>query len=785
MEDNLENNTLDAQYPESQDLMRLLQLLVEGHNLSLQNYVRHQPDNVKSFDLVKDVVEYLQAIIPIMCYTNLELITQGCTPNQVNIFNSKIIQPINHILRDTRTNIAEVKGHSILCMLSLMEDDSDDETVGVMRETTSTLDLEALLSNLTSVYTEINELSKYRKSPNLQNEKEVEQLKESGFLLTMLIITLMPMMKEDQYLKCSKSSAFIKFSENIGRIEIVRETPGANEKRLHSVLFPIPNICKLLRKDSKKRFLWQKKRPSPQEKVQDFVQQSEDMYFEIRNQARIANNKALTILANYFKTWWQSAFALTLLLNIMNLWSMQIVDDGTNTFTFGHLIFWCLSSAELFVIQFPLFFNRRMLAKYLKEKIQLKKNTNCWSIKSKHNGRLIAGSSNKDTSKASEDDRFEVTSTTFDILQTTNQKENFTTFVKTFSSIAKCIDLTFAFLEEPRVIYHICMVVSSFLGNTWDSSFFAIHLLDFIYRDEVLQGVIQSVTLNWSSLSKTGVLGVIIVYIYSTFVRPGKRTRLVRAGGGVGDLLNAPKEQFGARIVLDISFFLIVIVFLLNVIFGIIFDTFGQLREENQSIQDDLKSTCFICSINASEFERHAEGFQVHTKYDHNIWHYLYFLVHLKMKDPTEYTSHESYVSEMLDHQDLGFFPINRAICLKHRDSDEDIEKKLKRILDEKQNEQFQTHPYNNFQQFSFGNGSINSTNNWRGSINNNNNKFLGTNGPIANIKQEKIINTIKKSRSTENMKRRHTIHNEKGPLLNSISSLKLPEGWEHRETSL
>jgi heme/copper-type cytochrome/quinol oxidase subunit 3 len=89
------------------------------------------------------------------------------------------------------------------------------------------------------------------------------------------------------------------------------------------------------------------------------------------------------------------------------------------------------------------------------------------------------------------------------------------------------------------------------------------------------------------------------------------------------------------------SFYLVVVVFLLNAIFGIIFDTFGHLRDERSAVQQDMKNckssimrgpelisnfmililACFICSVPAVEFQRHAKrGFEDHVKNDHNIW---------------------------------------------------------------------------------------------------------------------------------------------------------------------
>ena len=75
----------------------------------------------------------------------------------------------------------------------------------------------------------------------------------------------------------------------------------------------------------------------------------------------------------------------------------------------------------------------------------------------------------------------------------------------------------------------------------------------------------------------------------------------LRMGGGIGDVL-APqsyltKTEYYLRVVFDLSFFLIVVIILLNIIFGIIIDTFAELRDQKRSIDDDMKNRCFICNI--------------------------------------------------------------------------------------------------------------------------------------------------------------------------------------------
>lgn len=52
---------------------------------------------------------------------------------------------------------------------------------------------------------------------------------------------------------------------------------------------------------------------------------------------------------------------------------------------------------------------------------------------------------------------------------------------------------------------------------------------------------------------------------------------------------------FVARVVYDLLFFFIVIIIVLNLIFGVIIDTFADLRSEKQQKELILKNTCFIC----------------------------------------------------------------------------------------------------------------------------------------------------------------------------------------------
>lgn len=105
-------------------------------------------------------------------------------------------------------------------------------------------------------------------------------------------------------------------------------------------------------------------------------------------------------------------------------------------------------------------------------------------------------------------------------------------------------------------------------------------------------------------------------------------------------------------------------VILLNIFLGIIVSTFAQLRDEKKMIKEDMENNCFICNIDRQTFDKDGNGFAAHIKQDHYLWHYINFVVHLREKDPTEYTGVESYIADMLKGHNIGWFPLHKALVL-------------------------------------------------------------------------------------------------------------------------
>ncbi|CAF3881064.1 unnamed protein product [Rotaria sp. Silwood2] len=141
----------------------------------------------------------------------------------------------------------------------------------------------------------------------------------------------------------------------------------------------------------------------------------------------------------------------------------------------------------------------------------------------------------------------------------------------------------------------------------------------------------------------------------------------LRNGGGIGDVLRQPSSQeplYFFRVIYDMMFFFIVIIITLNLIFGVIIDNFADLRTEKQRNDEILRNTCFICGLDRKSFDNKHVTFEDHIRKVHNMWNYVYFMVLINVKDPTEYTGPESYVHEMIEQRNLDWFPRMRTSSL-------------------------------------------------------------------------------------------------------------------------
>ncbi|XP_062709131.1 inositol 1,4,5-trisphosphate receptor isoform X4 [Aedes albopictus] len=522
------------------------------------------------------------------------------------------------------------------------------------------------------------------------------------------------------------NQALLFYQTHTAQIEIVR-----HDRTLEQIVFPIPEICEYLTKDTKVRVLNTAERDDQGSKVADFFDRHEAMFNEMKWQKKLRGQPALFWVSSYMSLWSNILFNLAVLMNLIVAFFYPFENSVPElSFHLSSLI-WIVTLVSLvIVITLPRQSGIRtfVVALILRLIFSCGPEPTVWLLgcatvimKGVHIISLMG---------------------------------NYGTLEKNLLSI----------ITDAELLYHFGYLSFCVFGVLLHPFFFSILLFDVVYREETLLNVIRSVTRNGRSIILTAVLALILVYMFSIigymffrddflvpvdeeFVAPEseatgcnepERSHMLpealiegspppfctqpqpddggdrggggdemkergcdsmvmciittlnqglRNGGGIGDILRAPSRKetlFVPRVIYDLLFFFIVIIIVLNLIFGVIIDTFADLRSEKQQKELILKNTCFICGLNRSAFDNKTVSFEEHIKNEHNMWHYLYFIVLVKVKDPTEFTGPESYVHAMVKANIQDWFPRLRAMSLAAVDGDgEQIElRSLKNLLE-------------------------------------------------------------------------------------------------------
>ena len=135
----------------------------------------------------------------------------------------------------------------------------------------------------------------------------------------------------------------------------------------------------------------------------------------------------------------------------------------------------------------------------------------------------------------------------------------------------------------------------------------------------------------------------------------------VRSGGGIGDILaEVPYDNsmYWVRFFNDFIFFILAILILLNMIFGVIVSIFSEIREKANFKENDQNNKCFICNIDRAIFERLKIKFEDHKKFEHNIKTYIRFLIGLKLVNEKDLDADQSFIVNCIKKEEIKVFPV-------------------------------------------------------------------------------------------------------------------------------
>jgi len=166
----------------------------------------------------------------------------------------------------------------------------------------------------------------------------------------------------------------------------------------------------------------------------------------------------------------------------------------------------------------------------------------------------------------------------------------------------------------------------------------------------------------------------------------------LRMGGGIGDVkvpvhYNDEFEKYLINLVHDATYQIVINVVCLNIIFGIIVSSFAELRDLKAKNDEDMFNYCYICNYERIVFDKADPegGFLRHIEKDHNLWWYVFYIVHLESKETSDLSGIESYVVHKLEANDISWVPRQKALCLQSsKDEDEEgpVDDEMNKELD-------------------------------------------------------------------------------------------------------
>ena len=248
-------------------------------------------------------------------------------------------------------------------------------------------------------------------------------------------------------------------------------------------------------------------------------------------------------------------------------------------------------------------------------------------------------------------------------------------------------------LQSGTFLWHI-IYIGTCIGSIFHPIATAFQLFDILIRSDTVGRIFTAILRNLSQFLWTLILLLVIIYVYSLLGFYFLHSRYyqdssdlcsdayscflislnlgLRNGGGIADALSSPdysptnKGDYLAQTIFDISFFILVVILMLNMIFGMIVDAFGDLRDQKRENDEDIMNVCFICGLNRGEYER-TSNFDRHVTEEHDTWQYLAYIAYLREKSKayaTDLTEIEDYILDNYKKKDCSWLPCGRSLTL-------------------------------------------------------------------------------------------------------------------------
>ena len=263
----------------------------------------------------------------------------------------------------------------------------------------------------------------------------------------------------------------------------------------------------------------------------------------------------------------------------------------------------------------------------------------------------------------------------------------------------------------------IYVFLLSFIGSVMKRGeiVYAFFLLAIVNLNPTLKGIALSIKVQRAELGASFLLMIALVYFYSNIgffffnenfereIENGHPDNFcsslifcfltnvdagIRARGGAADQMvrisyERNTKNYITRVIYDVTYFLICIIIMIDLVFGIILGTFAEMREKERVKTMDKYNHCFICHNTKNGVEKKDEDFNRHREIRHNLWNYVNYMLFLKLTPIEDLNAINSYARESLDDKNIIFLPS----CKDDFDNENGIELNEEEKIEEEEEE--------------------------------------------------------------------------------------------------
>lgn len=254
-------------------------------------------------------------------------------------------------------------------------------------------------------------------------------------------------------------------------------------------------------------------------------------------------------------------------------------------------------------------------------------------------------------------------------------------------------------ITDYYLLYHIIYLVITLLGYcTKNYLYFSFLLVEIIPRSITLMYIIKSFWIPKKQLIVTLFLFYLFEYYFVIFVYLWIPDQLptrdcfrfddclftifdqtFKNSNGIinfltdDNLLGGDVLLVNVRFWIDNLFAIVNIILILQMVAGIIIDSFSALRQGQGEVDEDRYNVCLICGLHRTELNKlygNEEGYNEHIKLDHYFWNYMFLIFNLLKKKPNELMGIDDFIfKKYKENQSTGWIPFKT--CKKKLEADE------------------------------------------------------------------------------------------------------------------